>query len=162
MVWGCRRSAWASQSASVVGVVPWGEAVSDMPELSHRARIRRSVADNPAMITVHGIPNCDTVKKARAWLQAQGLDHHFHDFRKQGVPDALDLWLADIGWNALLNRKGTTWRGLDDATRAGVTDGASAAALMRAQPSVIKRPVVRWSDGSVTVGFSPADWAGRG
>ena len=114
------------------------------------------------MITVHGIPNCDTVKKARAWLAAQGLDHAFHDFKKQGVPvDALDAWLQAAGWETLVNRKGTTWRGLDEAVKAGVTDAQSARALLLSQPSAIKRPVVRWSDGRITVGFDPADWAGR-
>ncbi|OZB52133.1 MAG: arsenate reductase, partial [Thiomonas sp. 14-66-4] len=73
------------------------------------------------MIILYGIPNCDTVKKARAWLGAQGVAHAFHDFKKHGVPEAaLDAWLAALGWEALVNRKGTTWRGLDDATRAAV------------------------------------------
>ena len=114
------------------------------------------------MITVHGIPNCDTVKKARAWLTARGTDHLFHDFKKQGVPaDALDDWLRAAGWETLVNRKGTTWRALDDATRAAVTDAASARVLLLAQPSVIKRPVVQWSDGRITVGFDADDWATR-
>jgi arsenate reductase-like glutaredoxin family protein len=79
------------------------------------------------------------------------------------VPAAgLDAWLAAAGWETVLNRKGTSWRGLDDATRAAVTDAASARALMLAQPSLIKRPVVVWSDGAITVGFDAADWAGRG
>lgn len=109
-------------------------------------------------ITLYGIPNCDTVKRARAWLADRGIDVAFHDFKKQGVPeDGLDAWIAAVGWETLLNRKGTTWRRLDDATRAAVTDAASARALMLAQPSVIKRPVVAW--GSVTtVGFDPAAW----
>ncbi len=110
--------------------------------------------------TVFGIPNCDTVKKARAWLQDQGIDHRFHDFKKQGVPpEALDRWLASAGWELLVNRKGTTWRGLDEVLRAGVTDAASARALLLAHASVIKRPVVEWSDGRITVGFDPVAWA---
>jgi arsenate reductase len=114
------------------------------------------------MITLYGIPNCDTVKKARTWLTAQGLAHQFHDFKKQGVPEAaLDAWLAAAGWEKLVNRKGTTWRGLDEATRTAITDAASARALLLAHASVIKRPVVVWSDGAVTVGFDPADWAPR-
>lgn len=114
------------------------------------------------MITLYGIPNCDTVKKARTWLTAQGLAHQFHDFKKQGVPEAaLDAWLAAAGWEKLVNRKGTTWRGLDEATRTAVTDAASARALLLAHASVIKRPVVVWSDGAVTVGFEPVDWAQR-
>lgn len=115
---------------------------------------------SPRPTTVFGIPNCDTVKKARAWLQAQGVDHSFHDFKKQGVPpEALDRWLASAGWEVLVNRKGTTWRGLDEALRAGVTDAASARALLLAHASVIKRPVVEWADGRITVGFDPAAWA---
>ncbi len=110
--------------------------------------------------TVFGIPNCDTVKKARAWLQAQGIEHQFHDFKKQGVPpEALDRWLASAGWELLVNRKGTTWRGLDEALRAGVTDAPSARALLLAHASVIKRPVVEWADGRITVGFDPVAWA---
>ena len=114
------------------------------------------------MITLHGIPNCDTVKKARAWLGAQGVAHAFHDFKKQGVPEAaLDTWLASLGWEALLNRKGTTWRRLDDATRAAVVDAASARHVLLAQPSLIKRPVVQWEDGTVTAGFDATDWQRR-
>jgi arsenate reductase (glutaredoxin) len=115
-----------------------------------------------ARITVYGIPNCDTVKRSRAWLDAQGLAHDFHDFKKAGVPlPGLDRWLAAAGWEALLNRKGTTWRRLDDAQRDAVHDAASARALMLEQPSVIKRPVLQWPDGRVTVGFDAADWARR-
>lgn len=110
--------------------------------------------------TVFGIPNCDTVKKARAWLTAQGIEHRFHDFKKQGVPtDALDRWLQAAGWEVLVNRKGTTWRGLDESVRAGVVDAGSARALLLAHASVIKRPVVEWADGRITVGFDPAAWS---
>ncbi len=113
-------------------------------------------------ITLYGIPNCDTVKRARAWLAERGVQHHFHDFKKAGVPaQALPHWLAALGWERLLNRAGTTWRRLDDARRTAVADRASAAALMREAPSVIKRPVVQWPDGAVTVGFDAADWAAR-
>ncbi len=110
--------------------------------------------------TVYGIPNCDTVKKARAWLAEQGVDHQFHDFKKQGVPQPrLAAWMQQVGWEKLLNRKGTMWRKLDDATRDGVTGADSARAVMLAQPSVIKRPVVEWPGGETTVGFDPAAWA---
>lgn len=110
-------------------------------------------------VTLFGIPNCDTVKRARAWLTEHGIDAAFHDFKKAGVPpDGLDAWLDALGWEALLNRKGTTWRKLDDATRAAVVDRASARALMMAQPSVIKRPVVVWGASVTTVGFDPAGW----
>jgi Spx/MgsR family transcriptional regulator len=108
---------------------------------------------------LYGIPNCDTVRRARAWLAAQGVQAGFHDFRKAGLPDdALGRWIAAVGWERLLNRQGTTWRRLDDAARAAVVDAASAAALMRAQPSLVKRPVVDWPGGAVTVGFDPARW----
>jgi Spx/MgsR family transcriptional regulator len=115
--------------------------------------------DNPAMEpTLYGIPNCDTVKKARAWLDAQGVPHRFHDFKKAGVPaDHLAGWMRDVGWERLLNRQGTTWRKLDPALQAQASDAAGAAALMLAQPSVIKRPVVEWP-GRTTVGFDPALW----
>ena len=73
-------------------------------------------------------------------------------------PARLDAWLAAVGWQRLLNRRGTTWRKLDEATRAGVVDAPSARAVMLAEPSVIKRPVVEWASGSVTVGFDPAEW----
>ena len=115
--------------------------------------------NNATTLTLYGIPNCDTVKKARAWLNDQGADHAFVDFKKQGVDAAaLSQWLTQLGWQALLNTRGTTWRRLDDAARAAVTDAASAQALMLAQPSVIKRPVVAWPDGRVSAGFEPAAW----
>ena len=112
--------------------------------------------------TVYGIPNCDTVKKARNWLSEQGITYQFHDFKKQGVPaERLPDWMQAVGWEKLLNRQGTTWRKLDDATKAAVTDAAGASALMLAQTSVIKRPVVEWPDGAITVGFDEADFADR-
>jgi Spx/MgsR family transcriptional regulator len=115
-----------------------------------------------AMITVHGIPNCDTVKKARTWLAEHGVEHHFHDFKKQGVPEAaLDRWLTAAGWETVINRKGTTWRELDEATRTGVKDAASARAVALTNPSVIKRPVVQWADGAITVGFDATAWQQR-
>jgi arsenate reductase len=109
-------------------------------------------------ITVYGIANCDTVKKARAWLQDRGVAYQFHDFKKQGLPlDHVDRWIAAAGWDALVNRNGTTWRKLDDATRNGVVDAATARALMQQQPSVIKRPVVEWGPAT-TVGFDSVRW----
>ena len=113
-------------------------------------------------ITLYGIPNCDTVKKARAWLGEHGVDYTFHDFKKQGVPeDHLDAWMKAAGWEKLVNRQGTTWRKLDPAVQAGVKDAAGARALMLSQASVIKRPVVEWGSHAVTVGFDAADWAKR-
>ena len=108
---------------------------------------------------VYGIPNCDTVKKARNWLADQGLNATFHDFKKQGVPAAeVDVWLAAVGWEALLNRKGTTWRKLDPAAQASVVDSASAKKIMLEHASTIKRPVIAWPSGQVTVGFTPGQW----
>ena len=112
--------------------------------------------------TLYGISNCDTVKRARAWLSEQGVAADFHDFKKAGVPpDRLDAWLAVVGWEALLNRRGTTWRQLEEGLRSTVHDAASARALMLAHPSVIKRPVVEWPAGAVTVGFDPQRWPSR-
>ena len=112
-------------------------------------------------VTVFGIPNCSTVKKARTWLTEQGVDYVFHDFKKQGVPaDLLSGWIAGVGWEKLVNRKGTTWRKLDDATQAAVVDADTASDLMLANPSVVKRPVVVWGDGRVTVGFDESQFMG--
>ena len=113
-------------------------------------------------LTLYGIPNCDTVKRARAWLSTHGVVATFHDFKKSGVPEPqLDAWLATAGWQRLLNRKGTTWRKLVPGVQAAVVDVASARALMLAQPSLIKRPVVAWPDGSLTVGFDEAEFSQR-
>lgn len=107
------------------------------------------------------IPNCDTVKRARAWLDEHGVTYAFHDFKKQGVPEAeLDQWLKKPGWEALVNRKGTTWRKLDEATREGVIDAATARPVLLANPSLIKRPVVDWGPKKpVTTGFDADAWA---
>lgn len=111
--------------------------------------------------TLYGLPNCDTVKRARAWFADQGQALHFHDFRKDGVPAALAGWAEAVGWARLLNRQGTTWRRLDPAQAAAVVDAPSALALMAQAPAVIRRPVVVWPDGGVTVGFDPADFSSR-
>lgn len=109
--------------------------------------------------TVYGIANCDTVKKACAWLTERGASYEFHDFKKQGVPEAqLDNWLRHVGWEKLVNRKGTTWRALDAATQAGVVNAASAVAVMMHDSSLIKRPVVEWVGGQVTIGFDAEAW----
>ncbi len=108
-------------------------------------------------ITLYGIPNCDTVKRARQWLDAAGLAYQFHDFKKAGVPDAeLQRWLAELGWEKVINRSGTSWRKLDEAQKAAVVDAPSAAAIAHEQPSVIKRPVVQWADGRLSIGFNEA------
>ena len=111
------------------------------------------------MLTLYGIANCDTVKKARAWLAAAGIEHRFHDYRKAGVPDdALARWFAAFGWEALLNRQGSTWRKLEPQRQAAVVDAESAAALMREQPSVIRRPVAE-AGATLLVGFDPQRYA---
>jgi arsenate reductase (glutaredoxin) len=108
------------------------------------------------VITVYGIPNCDSVKKARALLDANGVVYTFHDYKKQGVPAAeLKRWVKAKGWETLLNRKGTTWRALDDAVKAGVTDADSAIRVMLEHPSTIKRPVVTQAD-AIIVGVDVA------
>ena len=111
------------------------------------------------MIILYGIANCDTVKKARAWLTEQAQAYEFHDFKKQGVPpQKLAQWSQIVGWEKLLNRKGTTWRKLDASTQAAVADAASAQTVMLAHPSVIKRPIVDWGHDT-TVGFDTQTWA---
>lgn len=109
------------------------------------------------MITLYGIPNCDTVKKARVWLAEQQRDFTFHDFKKQGLnADIVNGWLQSLEWEVLVNKKGTTWRGLPDQRKAAVTDAASATALMLEFPSVIKRPVLAGVGDACHVGFSAA------
>ena len=112
------------------------------------------------MVTIHGIKNCDTMKKARAWLDAHGVAHDFHDYKVAGINAAtLQAWIARVGWEVLLNRAGTTFRKLPDADRADLTE-ARAIALMLAQPGMIKRPVL--DDGAVLlVGFKPEVYAKR-
>ncbi|HET6787630.1 MAG TPA: ArsC family reductase [Aquabacterium sp.] len=106
------------------------------------------------MLIVYGIPNCNTVKKARTWLDEQALAYTFHDYKKQGVPaDRLQAWIDQVGWDVLVNRQGTTWRQLDEATKAGVVDAASAKALMLDKASVIKRPVIEQAGRVLCVGF---------
>lgn len=115
-------------------------------------------------IVVHGLSNCDTVKRSRVWLAetAPATVVKYHDFKQHGLPeDRLDAWIDAVGWEPLVNRRGTTWRGLDGPTRAGVVDATTAKRVLTANPSAIKRPVVEWSDGSVTVGFDEADWRRR-
>jgi Spx/MgsR family transcriptional regulator len=109
------------------------------------------------MIDLYGIPNCDTVKKARNWLGEHGIAHTFHDYKKDGAdPARLVRWSEAVGWEGLLNRRGTTFRGLSDADKADI-DAAKAVHLMAAHTSLIKRPVVEHS-GGLLVGFDPAEW----
>jgi arsenate reductase len=108
-------------------------------------------------IIFYGIPNCDTVKKARDWLAARGIAYAFHDYKKQGA-DAGKLagWVQQAGWEKVLNRAGTTFKKLPDADKQGL-DAAKAVALMAANPSCIKRPVVE-HPGGLLVGFKPEEW----
>jgi arsenate reductase len=113
-----------------------------------------------AKTIVYGIPNCDTVKKARVWLEEHGVEFEFHDFRKAGVSAPLiEGWLKDVPLESLLNRRGTTWRGLPDDTKAAADSKAGAIALMIDKPSVIKRPVVVVSGRVKTLGFSADQYA---
>lgn len=102
------------------------------------------------MIQLYGIANCDSVKKARVWLDAHQVAYTFHDYKKQGVPEAeLKRWVAAKGWEIVLNRKGTTWRALDESVKASVVSDASAIAVMLAHASTIKRPVVTQGDAVI-------------
>ena len=109
------------------------------------------------MITLYGIANCDTVKKARRWLDANGLEYTFHDYKKAGAdPESLTAWIDAKGVDAVLNRRGTTWRKLSDAEKAEV-DAGNAVRLLIANPSMIKRPIVEHDTG-LLVGFDESEW----
>lgn len=116
------------------------------------------MSDHDRTITLYGIPNCDTVKKARAWLDAHALAHTFHNVKKDGVtPAMIQSWLKDNDWEVLLNRKGTAWRALADARKTHIIDAGSAIALMCESPSIIKRPVLTIGNAAeqhTHVGFS--------
>ena len=108
-------------------------------------------------LTLSGIPNCDTVKKARTWLDTKGTAYAFHDYKKRGADaESLHRWCAALGWETVLNRAGTTFRKLADADKADLTQD-KAVALMIAQPSIIKRPIVE-GDGVLLAGFKPDKW----
>ena len=110
--------------------------------------------------TIYGIKACDTMKKTRDWLDQRGVAYRFHDYKLAGVPkEVLEGWVRQVGWEVLLNRAGTTFRKLPEANRADLTE-AKAIALMLAQPSMIKRPVLD-TDGQLTVGFKPEVYAAR-
>lgn len=108
-------------------------------------------------VTLYGIKNCDTMKKARSWLDAKGVTYSFHDYKVAGVdPARLEGWARQVGWETLLNRAGTTFRKLSDAEKAGI-DEPKALALMAEQPSMIKRPVLDLGE-SLVVGFKPEQY----
>ena len=110
------------------------------------------------VITIYGIKNCDTMKKARAWLDKQGVDYAFHDYKAAGIERAqLEQWSKKLGWEKLLNRAGTTFRKLPDKDQDALTE-KKAVALMLAQPSMIKRPVLDLGDGKLLIGFTPESY----
>jgi arsenate reductase len=112
------------------------------------------LAGGEVRVTMYGIRNCDTVKKARAWLDRQGIEYQFHDYKAAGIDrERLEGWCGKLGWEALLNRAGTTFRKLPDPDRQGI-DARKAVTLMLAQPSMIKRPVLE-AGGRLLVGFKP-------
>jgi arsenate reductase len=111
-------------------------------------------------ITIYGIKNCDTMKKARAWLDKRGVGYSFHDYKTAGIErERLERWSKKVGWENLLNRNGTTFRKLPDKDKSGL-DAKKAVALMLAQPSMIKRPVLELGGGQLVVGFTPELYSG--
>lgn len=107
-----------------------------------------------ATITVYGIPNCNTVKKARVWLEEQGLSYQFHDFKKNGISaEKLGEWCLFFGWEIVLNKKGTTWRKLDAAVQSSIIDMTSAISLLQQNTSAIKRPVIELNGKPVLISF---------
>ena len=109
------------------------------------------------MNKLFGIPNCDTIKKARKWMGENGIDYEFHDYKKLGVPEKeLKNWIKQVGWEILLNKRGTTWRKLEETIKNTVNE-KSAIQIMLENPSIIKRPVLD-SNGSITVGFKESTY----
>lgn len=118
-----------------------------------------TVINDELAMKVYGIPNCNTVKKARTWLEEHGQTYTFHDYKKEGVPEALmTKLLKTYGHEKLINRKGPTWRKLPDDVKAAVVDAPTALPVMAANPSCIKRPIVE-SDGRYLFGFAEAEYA---
>lgn len=110
-------------------------------------------------MVLYGIPNCNTVKKARTWLEANGFNYRFYDYKKEGLTAArVNGWLKQVSWQELLNTRGTTWRMLDEGERAKVTNAGAARALMLEKPSIIKRPLVEVDGIIKTIGFDESEW----
>lgn len=114
------------------------------------------------MLTVYGIKNCNTVKSAVEWLKKNNVEYEFHDFKTKGISDAkLKEWSAQVGWESLVNKRGTTWRQLLPEAQAKIKSQAAAIALMKERTSVIKRPVIESGDKILTLGFDPLEYAGK-
>jgi arsenate reductase len=149
------NSPWAPNARVLSKVVP-GRIVNGFQAL--RADLETEGKDLGMSITIYGIKNCDTMKKARAWLDGHGVAYDFHDYKAAGIArDRLARWSEEVGWETLLNRAGTTFRKLPDADKDGLT-GKKALALMLEQPSMIKRPVLELG-GRIVVGFRPEVYA---
>ena len=111
------------------------------------------------MLTMYGIKNCDTIKKARRWLEAHQIEYRFHDYRADGLERAqLDTFIAELGWQALLNTRGTTWRKLDESLRNSIDNADAAAALMLEMPAIIKRPLLCAPGKPILLGFSESSY----
>jgi len=116
-----------------------------------------TTSESDTTITMYGISSCDTVKKARAWLDARGIRYHFHDYKRSGLPDeTLDAWIGDLGWEALLNRRGTTWRRLPQEHREHL-NADTARQIMRENLSIIRRPVIEYPGGRI-IGFDEEEY----
>jgi len=127
----------------------------DRSDRARYALSNRSIGGEPVAATIYGIKNCDTMKKARAWLDKHGVAYGFHDYKIAGIErDQLERWSKKVGWETLLNRAGTTFKKLPDNDKLGLTE-KKAIALMLAQPSMIKRPVLDLGGGKLLVGFKP-------
>jgi Spx/MgsR family transcriptional regulator len=133
-------------------------AIQELGELRAPLRPLRLQPTGTSMTTLYGIPNCDTMKKARAWLTEHAVDYHFHDYKKAGIDEAtLRAWADELGWQTLLNTRGMMWRKVPQAVKDGI-DQDSAIALMLETPSIIKRPVLDTGDARY-VGFDPQTYA---
>ncbi len=111
------------------------------------------------MLTMYGIKNCDTIKKARRWLEAHQIEYRFHDYRADGLERAqLDTFIAELGWQALLNTRGTTWRKLDESLRNSIDNADAAAALILEMPAIIKRPLLCAPGRPMLLGFSESSY----
>lgn len=111
---------------------------------------------------IYGIKNCDTVKKAVNWLKANNKSYEFHDYKKEGITaEKLQSWSSQVGWENLLNRRGTTWRKLDEETRNAVTDETQAVGVMLSHTSIIKRPVIEKEGKVLMLGFDEANYSSR-